>query len=244
MKSTFYLSLRSFCLPALVSLGVVSCGPSRWSESQKRSLTSVSLGTPSVASDSYKSADAVSLATQRKAGHAAAGFGLAGGLVGGLVGAAVAGSVTGVEGSNFKSNYADLLGKLDQQMKLPISTELTAAFTEVLKKDSFMASRYNPSSPNRIEVEVTAYGLRRVPGKEEDLFTPYLMTAVTLRTTDGKELLKRAPVTGMGTFQGGTGLPLHRFANDKKLMRTEWDRTIRATAASLDATLKHRQGLR
>jgi len=243
MKSTVYLTLRSLCLPALLSLNLANCGPSAWSESQKRSLTSVTLGTPSMAADSYKSADAVSLATQRRAGATAAGFGALGGLIGAGLGAAVAGSMTGVEGSNFKSNHAELLRKLDQEMKLPVSSDLNAAFTDVLKKDSFMSSRLSPSSSNRIETEVLSYGLRRVPGEEEDLFTPYLIAAVSLKTADGKQLLKRAPVTGMATLQGGTAQPLHRFAHDKKLLRTEWDRTIRATAAGLDATLKHRQGL-
>lgn len=242
MKSSIYPVLKSACLPALLSLNLVSCGPSAWSESQKNSLSTVSLGTPSIAADGYKSADPVSLATQKRAGATAAGFGALGGILGAGLGAAVAGGMTGVEGSNFKSNHAQLLGTLDQQMKLPISSDVNAAYAGVLKKDSFFSSRLNPSSSNRFEVEVLGYGFGRVKGEEEDLFTPYLTTAVTLKTADGKQLLKRLPIHGSAFLGGGVGHPLHRFAHDKKLLRTEWDRAVRANAANFDKVLKHRLG--
>src|SRR5687767_9775618 len=104
MKKSFpcYLAGRSVLVSLVAGIALSSCGHS-WSEAQKRSIPDVSMTSPTLAADSFKSADAVSLKTQRNAGSAAAGFGAAGGLIGALVGTAVAGSMTGVEGSNFRS---------------------------------------------------------------------------------------------------------------------------------------------
>jgi len=206
------------------------------------SIQSVSLGTPALTAASYKSADAVSLATQRRAASTAGGLGATGGLIGALVGTAVASGMTGVEGSNFKSNHAAILAKLDEQMKLPVSTDLSTAYTSVLKRDSFFSSRFNPASPTRMEVEVIGYGLSRVEGEDEDMFTPFLNTAVTLKAPDGKVLMNRVPAFGVATAQGGSGLPLHRLAQDKKLMRTEWERAVRANAVSFQSQLQQRHG--
>ena len=195
---------------------------------------------PTLAADSYKSADAVSLKTQRNAGSAAAGFGATGGVIGALLGTAVAGTMTGVEGSNFRSKHSDILSRLDAQMKPPVSGDLAAAYTETLKRDSFFATKLRPGSPNRFEVEVLGYGLSRVAGEEEDMFTPFLNTAVTLKTASGSTLMKRVPVWANATMDGGKGQPLHLLAQDKKLMQTEWQRAVRANARVFGEKLKER----
>lgn len=238
----FTSAIKSLTIPALASLLLSNCASVKWSESQKKSLTSVSLATPKIVEDGYKSAEAVSLATQSRAQSTAMGAGMGGGLIGAAVGELIAGGMTAAEGSDFKSDHAGILAKLDEQMKLPVTSDLATAYTSALKKDSFFSSRFADSSPNRFEVQVAAYGIRRVKGEGEDMFTPYLNTIVTLKTGDGKVVMKPSIIAGSATEQGGTGLPLHRLAQDKKLMRTQWARAVRANAANFQARIQKGHG--
>ena len=241
-RNTATLHLKSLLITALASATLSNCSHT-WSEAQKRSVQDVSLATPTMAKDGYKSADAVSLATQGKAKNTAMGFGIGGGAIGAVVGGLVVGGVTAAEGSGFRSEHAAILAKLDEQMKQPVTSDLSAAYTEVLKKDPFMGPKFRQDSQNRIEVEVIAYGLARVAGKDEDLFTPYLTTAVTLKTAAGKSLLNRQVVYGRAALPGnGTGYPLHQLAQDKKLMRSQWERAVKSNGTSLGLVLKQRHG--
>ena len=238
----FSSPLKAFAIPALASLLLSNCASVKWSESQKKSLTSVSLAAPTIAEDGYKSAEAVSLATQNRAQSTAMGAGMGGGLIGAAVGELIAGGMLAAEGSDFKSDHAGILAKLDEQMKIPVAGDLAAAYTSTLKKDSFFSSRYSASSSNRFEVQVAAYGIRRVAGEKEDMFTPYINTIVTLKTGDGKVVMKPSSIVGSAIEQGGVGLPLHRLAQDKKLMRKEWDRAVKANAANFQNRIQKGYG--
>jgi len=206
-----------FLAPALF---LMSCAPSRWTEAQRASLSSLAVA-PTVQSSAYGKplgSDNVQ-APVVVTGGGSFGSGAAVGAGAQLVveiGAAI-------QQNMFESRYADAIAKAPATVPADLSSRIRQSVGKSLAAQPFFKGKVRDNSPNRFQVIVDNYRYVRT-GKQngEILVSPSFYGRFELISAAGEKLLAQPFASASSSYQR----PLPEFVRDKQLATKAFDEAI------------------
>lgn len=164
-----------------------------WSTEQRTRLTHVVLTGATVADHAYQKPDAKeSPRMAEKIPQATMG-----GLIPALIGSAIDKSVTSHQQQKFEASDSTYFAALEKAFGPVPTTEIDAAFRQVLQHHRFFSSRISDQGGAVFSVRIVRYGLNKSPlSKGEEIWLRVAITA-EVKLTEGNEEFFRAEYTGV-----------------------------------------------
>lgn len=198
---------------------LASCAPSRWTDAQRASLSSLAVA-PSVAANAYGKplgSDNV------QAPFVTAGSDFATGAAAGAGAQLIVEIGAAVQQNLFESRYAEAITKAPATVPVDLSSRIRQSVGKSLAAQPFFKGRIRDNSPNRFQVVVENYRyVRAGKANGEVLMTPAFYGRFDLTSANGEKLLTQPFASASTSYQR----PLPEFIRDKQLATKAFDEAI------------------
>lgn len=193
-------------LPLIVVAALLSSCASKFTDAQRKSLSTIAIAPVIISKDAYSEPDGGDRAAAAMAAQSGvnANAGALGGLVGSLVGESIAATQNNLFRGKSKQHFAAVKSNTPN-MGDTVSNKLKSS----LREDGFFGPRLRESAPSEVTANITSYGLVR-SGKGDDgnlLLTPSVIIDIHLKDAEGKKLAGRRYI---GT---GHNFPITTYAS-------------------------------
>jgi len=209
-----------FIAPALL---LASCAPSRWTDAQRASLTSLGVS-PSIAANAYGTPAA---SDNVQAPIVTTGGGFATGAAAGAGAQLIVEIGAAVQQKMFESRYADAIAKAPGSVPADLASRVHQSVGKGLAAQPFLKGKIRDNSPNRFQVIVENYRyVRAGKANGEVLMTPAFYGRFELTSATGEKLLAQPFASASASYQR----PLPEFIRDKQLATKAFDEAINGIA--------------